>query len=133
MGHEWPMAPGRPTQSVVRPASRGSLALIGELLPTNGRFHHHSPDGLHDHGYPVDEVRVRSDARLQYHGRSTRREAELACLEALQGGLMLEHEELAEALAPHLRAHRFLRQIAVADVLAALVHHPSAIGPAHAE
>ena len=56
-----------------------------------------------------------------------------ARLEAVQGGLTLEHEELAEALAPHLRAHRPLGQVAVANVLAPLVHHPPAVGPAHAK
>ena len=36
-------------------------------------------------------------------------------------------------LAPHLRTYRPLRQVSVADVLAPLVHHPSPVGPAHAE
>src|SRR5215813_3391023 len=71
---------GRPAQRVVGPVPRRLFRLIGKLLPTNGGFHHHPPDGLYDHGHTVDEVGGRGDTRLQHHGRGPCREAELARL-----------------------------------------------------
>src|SRR5215211_7742712 len=71
---------------------RYSLRLIGELLPANGGFHHHPADGLHHHRNAVDEVGVRGGSRLQHYSRGVRSKAELARLEAVQGGLVLEYE-----------------------------------------
>src|SRR6476659_3388921 len=115
------------------PEPRGSLWLIGELLPANGGFHHHPSDGLHHHRHPVDEGGGGGGSRLQHHRRGPRRKAEPARLETLQGLLILKHEQLAEALASNLQAHRSLRQVAVTDVLAPLVHHPPAVGSAYDE
>jgi hypothetical protein len=88
---------------------------------------------LYDHGHTVNKFGVRGDARLQHHGGGSRREVDLARLEAVEGGLLLEHQELTKALAPHLRAYRPLRQVSVADVLTPLVHHPSPVGATDAE
>src|SRR5262245_36769843 len=111
----------------------GSVRLIGELLPANGGFYHYPTDGLHHHRNTIDAVGVRGGSRLQHHGRSAHGKAEPARREAVRGGLVLEHEELAEALSPGLQAHRPLRHIAVTDVLTPLAHYPPAVGTAHTE
>src|SRR4029453_11186090 len=72
----WP--PLATTRSVCGTAPRGSLGLIGELLPTNGGFHHHPTDGVPPHRHAVDEVGVGGDSRLHHHRRGVRRQAELA-------------------------------------------------------
>src|SRR5437867_1433811 len=58
--------------SVCGTAPRGSLGLIGELLPADGGFHHHPPDGLHHHRHTINKIGVRGGSRLQHHRRGAR-------------------------------------------------------------
>src|ERR1700752_4998811 len=85
---------------------RRSLRLIGELLPADGGLHHYPADGTHHHRDAVDEGGIGGDPGLQHDGRGICRKRDLARLEAVQGVLIREHEQLAEGLGPGLRAHR---------------------------
>src|SRR5262249_34520129 len=127
--------------------------LVGELLARNGGLEHRAAFHDREHREPLvilahggrilppaartsigtRRADLRACSRGDRNGTDIRTHLEVAARELLERPLILEKDDLAVRLSAGLQPHTHLRDRAVANVLAVLVHTPAAMRSTHHE
>src|SRR5262249_33040163 len=114
-------------------ADRRLFRRVAKLLAADAGLKHQSAFLHGEDGDAVVVVRSLRRTRLHGHRRNAGGDFEIALLETIERGLVLEENSLAVGLAAGLQADGDLRHLAGANAVALLEHRAVALGAADAE